>query len=233
MVCNFNKMHPQMHSYSDKAAYMWKQNFPLMQYCNTLYKKDAAALQFKIWAGMGPLYSSYGEYIIKKYPGHFLRYFVWPNFQKFFAPPLGYLRPYNTYQPTVPNLVVKWFGYTNNQVKTRTKNGQAWILEDYPFLISIVYLIMLLMFSSYLFLKGWQYSASFNKSIILAGFVWTGNAVFSIIASPIELRFQAFPVLLSATFLLLLIDWMAQLMQHLKHQSQQHQPDSEYAAVQH
>jgi hypothetical protein len=218
MVRNFNDMYPPIPFDKDGTAYMWRQDFPLMQYCDSLFKKNAAALQFKMWASMGPVYSSYGWHIIKKYPRHFLRYFTWPNFQKFCAPPLGYLRPYNTYLPTVQESAVKWFGYTSNQVKTRTKSGQAWILEDYPFLICIIYMIMLLMFLSYLLLKGWQYSPSFNKSIILAGFVWIANAVFTTIASPVELRFQAFPVLLSTTFSLLLIDWMAQLMQHVKQQ---------------
>ena len=210
-----------MHSNTDFAAYMWRQNLPLMQYCNSLFKNNAAAIRFNTWASMGPVYSSYGGYIIKKYPGNFLRYFVWPNAQKFLAPPLGYLSAYNTGLPTVQSSAVKWFGYTNNQVKTRMKSDQASILWYFPFLTSIIYLILLLMLLSYLFLKGWQYNPSSNKSIILAGFAWTANAVFTIIASPVELRFQAFPILLSATFSLVLIDWMAKLMQHLKHQSQQ------------
>jgi hypothetical protein len=77
------------------------------------------------------------------------------------------------------------------------------------------------MLLSYLVLKGWQYSPSFNKSILLAGFVWIVNAGFTILAASAALRFQAFPALLSVTFSLLLIDWMARLTQHMKLQSQQ------------
>jgi hypothetical protein len=88
---------------------------------------------------------------------------------------------------------------------------------------------MLLMLLSYILLKGWQYNPTFNKIILLAGFFWIAYAGFNIFAAPTVLRYQAFPALLSTTFSLLLIDWMARLMQHLKLENQQQKPDSEYS----
>ena len=220
VVTNFYDMYVPVPFDKDGAAYMWGQQFPLMQYCDSLFKSNTAAIQLKPWASMGPVYSSYGGYLIKNYPGYFLRYFAWPNTKRFIAPPLGYLGPYNTNQPTVQQLAVKWFGYSNNRVRTRTKDGQALILKDFPFLVCILYMILFLMLLSYVLLKGWQYSPSFNKIIILGGFFWITNAAFSIFASAVELRFQAFPVLLSGSFAWLLIDWMVQLVQHLKQQGE-------------
>lgn len=204
------------------TVYMWSSQFPLMQYLDRLFKaKDISANNFKKWASLGPLYSSYGLYLIKKYPLHFLRHFIWPNSRKYFAPPVEFLGSYNAGKPTVPESAVKWFGYTNNEVKTRMKSGRVLILLYYPYLVSITNLIILLMLLSYILLKGWQYNTTFYKSIILAGFVWIVNAGFTIFASSAALRFQAFPALLSATFSLLLIDWLARLIQHMKLQSQQ------------
>jgi hypothetical protein len=204
------------------TVYMWEPKYPLMQYSDNLFiVKDSAATEFKKWASMGPLYSSYGLYIIKKYPIHFLRYFVWANSLKYLAPPVEYLGYYNWGQPTVLEYATNWFGYKNNLVKTRTKSGKASSLQYYPFLVSIANLIMLLMLLSYILLKGWQYNTPFNKIIFLAGFAWVLNAGFTILSASAALRFLAFPALLSATFSLLLIDWMSQLMQHMKRQSQQ------------
>lgn len=157
---------------------------------------------------------------------HFLQYFVWPNFLKYFHPPVEFLGYYNNALPTVPESAMKWFGYKNNQVKTRMKSGAAWNLRPYRRIASVASLSMFLMFLSYLLLMGWQYSSSFNKIIFLAGFTWIANAGFIIFTCAAALRFQVFPVLLSVTFSLLLIDWIAQLMQLMKLQSQQPKPDN-------
>lgn len=231
MVREFNEMHPDLRSYGDAAPYMWRPNFPLLQYRYSLFNNETSPTDFTTWAYMGPFYSSYGMYIIKTYPIHFLRYFVLPNSLKYLHPPVEFLGYYNTGTSTVPESVAKWFGYTNNQVKTRIKDGRASILAPYPYLVSIINLIMLLMLLSYIVLKGWQYSPSFNKSILLACFAWVVNALFTIFTSPAALRFQVFPALLCVTFSLLLIDWVALLMQHMKREDQQQKSDGEYSAA--
>jgi hypothetical protein len=154
---------------------------------------------------------------------------VWPNCLQYLHPPVEFLGYYNTGISTVPESAMKWFGYNNNQVRTRIKNGKASILLPYPHLVSITNLILFLMLLSYLLLKGWQYSPSFNKSIILAGFVWITNAGFTVFTCPAELRFQTFPVTVTFIFSLLLIDWMVRLTEIMKLQSQQHAPDSQYS----
>jgi hypothetical protein len=182
-----------------------------------------------MWAGMGPFYSAYGKYIIKKYPVHFLRHFVLPNAWKYFVPPVEYLENYNWGSPYVQESAVKWFGYTSYQVKARTKNGGLWSVQYYPWLVSFVNMIVFLMLLSYVLLSGWQYNPVFNRIIVLAGVFWTTYAAFNIFAAPTVLRYQAFPASLSVIFSLLLIDWLGRLIQHLKLESQQQQPDGEYA----
>jgi hypothetical protein len=230
MIRNFYDTHPDLPEGEASTAYMWTPSRPLRRYNDSLFKaKNPSASKFKKWASMGPFFSSYGLYIIKKYPVHFLRYFVWPNSLKYFAPPLEYFEYYNWGHSYVLESAVKWFGYKDYHVKTNMKSGRVWILLPYPFLVSIFNLIMLLMLLSYLLLKGWQSNTTFYKIIFLAGFAWMLNAGFTILASSAALRFQAFPALLSVTFSLLLIDWMAQLMQRMKLQPQQQKPASEYS----
>jgi hypothetical protein len=153
------------------TAYMFTPVFPLMQYPDTLFRaKDTSVPIFKLWAKMGPFYSSYGLTIIKKYPVHFLRCYVCPNSRKYFAPIVEFLGYYNSGIPIVEESAVKWFGYKDNQVKTRMKSPKVTILRHYPFFVCIANFIMLMMLLSYILLKGWQYSPSFNKSILLSGF---------------------------------------------------------------
>jgi hypothetical protein len=213
------------------TAYMWSPHLPLMDYRDSLFKKakDTTASEFKKWASMGPLYKSYGLYIIRKYPMHFLRYFMWPNAKKYYAPPVEFLDYYNSGYTTVSVGAKKWFGYKSINVHVRMKNGKVWILEHYPFLSGIINLIMLFGLLYYVLLKGWQYNRIFNKTIILAGVVWLLNAGFTIFASSAALRFQSFPVLLSTTFALLLVDWVVQLMKRMKLESRQQKLAGEYA----
>jgi hypothetical protein len=229
-IRKFYDTYPDLQAGEVSTAYMWTPWLPLMQYRDSLFNtKNTSVTELKKWASMGPFYSSYGLCIIKKYPMHFLRYFAWPNSKKYFAPPVEFLENYNSGKSTVMKSAKRWFGYKNNQVKTRMKSGKASILLAYPFLVSITNLIIFLMFLAYMLLKGWQYNRTFNKIILLAGFVWIANAGFTIFSSSAALRFQSFPALLSVTFSLLLIDWMAHLMQNMKLQSQQQEPNSQFS----
>jgi hypothetical protein len=198
--------------------YMWTPGLSLMQYRDSLFKKanDTAAIELKKWASMGPLYKDYGLHIIQKYPLHFLRYFIWPNAKKYYAPPIEFLETYNSGKNYVTPQAKNWFGYKSIKVSVRMKNIKVRVLDYYPFLSGIINLLMLFGLLYYLFLKGWQYNPIFNKTILLAGFVWLINAGFTIFASSAALRFQSFPIILTTLFTLLLIDWMIQLMRQLK-----------------
>jgi len=193
--------------------YMWSPGMPLMNYRDSLFKtKIGAPNDYKAWASMGPLYKEYGIYIIKKYPLHFLRYFAWPNSKKYYAPPVEFLQSYNSGQDKVTKQAMKWLGYSNTNVKTRMGSGKTWVLEFYPILTGIINVIMFFGLLYYILLKGWQYNKIFNKTIVIAATVWLFNAVFTILASSAALRFQSFPVILTTTSTLLLVDWLVQLM---------------------
>jgi hypothetical protein len=195
--------------------YMWSKGMPLIQYRDSLFTDTAKATDFKRWASMGPFYREYGIYIIKKYPLYFLSYFAWPNSNKYYAPPLEFLQFYNSGRDNVTEQGKKWFGYRSTTIRTRMSSGQTWILDFYPILTGIVNVIMLFGLLYYILLKGWKYNKIFNKTILMAATVWLFNAGFTILASSAALRYQAFPVVLTTTFTLLLVDWMTQLMRRM------------------
>lgn len=198
------------------TVYMWTPSLPLYKYRNSLFKKDTTFTEFKKWASVGPFYKEYGSYIIKKYPFKFIRYFLWPNANKYYAPPIEFLEVYNSGYKTIPKTVQIWFGYNSTNVKMRLKNNKTWILDFYPILSGIINLAILFLFISYLTLKGWKSEKLFGKAILLGACFWLINAGFTIFASSAALRFQSFPIILATIFFALLIDWMVQLLKELK-----------------
>lgn len=209
------------------TVYMWTPHMPLMRYRDSLFRKTKDSLaEFKKWASMGPFYKEYGIYIIRKYPWHFLRYFMWPNSRKYYAPPIEFLEEYNGGKDQVNETAKKWFGYKNRMVKVRMGDKKVWILDFYPILSGIINVIMLFGLLYYALLKGWRYNGIFNKTIILAGTIWLINAGFTIFASSAALRFQSFPIILTSLFALLLVDWLAQLMISMQLEAKRSQSES-------
>lgn len=196
--------------------YMWSPGLSLFKYRNKLFKNDTTASELKKWASMGPFYKAYGLYIIKKYPFKYAQYFLWPNAQQYYAPPVEFLSLYNSGKDQVTAQARDWFGYKSQEVKTRTKNPKIWVLNYYPILSGIINVVMLFSLIFYILLRRWHHNRSFSKYVLLGSIVWILNAIFTIFASTAALRFQSFPILLTTSVALLLVDWMVQLLTYIK-----------------
>lgn len=190
------------------TIYMWSPGFPMMKYRDSLFKKDTTAQELKKWASMGPFYKAYGLYVIRQYPLEFLRHFIWPNANKYYAPPVEFLQEYNSGKDDVHPIAATWFGYKNTKVHMRMKDNEVWILDFFPILSGIINAVMLFMLLFYCSLKGWQTNRLANKGIVMGIIVWLLNAAFTIGASSAALRFQSFPILLTTMFVALLLDWL-------------------------
>lgn len=191
------------------TVYMWSPGLTMFKYRDSLFKKkDSTAGELKRWATMGPFYKAYGLHIIQKYPWHFIRYFVWPNANKYYAPPVEFLDTYNSGKNDVSDLAKHWFGYKSREIKTRMKDNKVQVLNFYPILSGIINVVMLCILLCYLLLRGWQSNPVAKMGILLGTTVWLLNAGFTIFASSAALRFQSFPILLTTIFVALLIDWL-------------------------
>jgi hypothetical protein len=193
------------------SVYMWwESGSPLFAYQRFLYKNDSITPTFQRWAAMAPFLREYGGYTIRNYPLYYLKHFAWPNSHKYYAPPVEFLNHYNSGADSVIDIAEKWFRYNSLKVHTRMSSKEVWILNFYPILSGIANAVMLSCLICYLILKGWREKKIFNRGILLAGIFWIINAGFTIFASSAALRFQSFPVLLTTTFCLLLVNWIAQ-----------------------
>jgi hypothetical protein len=190
------------------TAYMWSPRLTLYKYKNILFSRDSTSPELKKWSSMGPIFSEYGLYIISKYPLYFLEYFVWPNACKYYAPPVEFLDSYNFGESTVKQPAIEWFDYKSSKVFVRTKNLKVTILNHYPLLTGTINVIFILSLLCLLNLGFFRAKTNIRNSIILTSIIWLGNAFFTIFASSVALRFQAFPIILITIFSFIAIDLM-------------------------
>ena len=145
------------------------------------------------------------------YPLQFTRYFIWPNFIKYYAPPVEFLEQYNMGRDTVTNIAMGWFGYKTKKVKTAIGGNHVYILNFYPILAGTMNILFLFGFLFFIMLGGLKKPNNISKGLLLASGVWLINLIFSVFASSVALRFQAFPILMVFSFAFLLIDYIIKI----------------------
>ena len=204
------KRHPEQTMLAS-TVYMWDPSSPLYAYRNGLFKKDSTATELKKWSSMGPFYNEYGWYLIKTYPKTFAVNFIWPNANKYYAPPVEFLQVFNSGKDSIPEIARYWFHYKTLRITPRTKSLNIHLLDFYPILSGIINLIILFGLFAYWMLSGYKMVGSFRQYVLLAGATWVLNAGFTIFASSAALRFQSFPIFLTTVSACLLMDWLAKM----------------------
>jgi hypothetical protein len=209
-----NYLRYPVEAYKASTAYMWSPGLTMFKYREQVFRKDTSTSEFKKWASMGPIYKEYGIYMIRSYPLHFARYYLWPNIMKYYAPPVEFLGEYNSGKDKVAKEAQMWFEYKSLNVYTRMKNKKVQILDFYPILSGILNLVMFFLLIFYCLLKGWENNI-INKGIVLGSSMWLINAGFTISVSSAALRFQSFPVIFTTILVTMLVDWMIHLMRSM------------------
>jgi len=190
--------------------YLWDDHAPLKMYMYQ-YKNDDTNNGFKRWASVAPLYFKYGVYLIKKHPVAFAEYYVYPNIIKYYVPYAEFLASYNMYRDTVENIARSWFHYKTNKVKTSIKDKHIIIAEYIPISLALINLLFVLCFAGFVILNGFKKNIPYaNKILCLVLGIWICNFVFSVLASPIVLRYQIFPMIITFTFMLILLTYIFQ-----------------------
>ena len=204
------KKHPEELQMAS-TMYMWSPGLTLFKYRDSLFGKNNPASELKKWATMGPYYKEYGLFIIKQYPYEFLRYFIWPNAIKYYAPPVEFLEQFNSGQKAIAPIAQLWFKYKSNKIYTKTPDIENKLLSPYPILSGTINAILLLCFSSYLLLAYNTLNQTLGKGIAIAFLLWLTNAIFTISASSAALRFQSFPLVISFYYCTILVDWLVKM----------------------
>lgn len=190
------------------TVYMWSPYSPLRIYMEQYSKNDSTIRTLKKWAAVGPLYNDYGRYLIKSYPLTYAKTYLWPNFVKYYSPPVEFLGSYGFNVDTLIPPAKTWFDYPTNKVYTRFKDKYVGILNYYPIICGTLNAVFVMMSISFLILGGRSTDPKLFKIWILFATFWVVNLSFSVFAAPVALRFQLFPLALCLPINLLLLDFM-------------------------
>lgn len=191
----------------DVRFYLWSSRGPLIQYMLQEWKKDSTTPYFKRWASEGPLYAEYGAYLIRKYPWAYLQNFVLSNTVKLIVPPIEFIGVYNMGEDSVGQLAKNWFNYKSLRVSNQKKDAQVKIIQPSMVFAALVNASLFLSCIGLLLFTGAiKTNKIFFRLFVVIMSFWLVNGGFSVLVSPITLRYQYFPILVCFTFSLLAID---------------------------
>ncbi|GAA0536619.1 hypothetical protein GCM10009415_18040 [Chitinophaga japonensis] len=193
------------------TVYMWDPKSPLQRYKENQFTNDSTAGSIEKWATVAPLMGEYGSYLIRQYPKEFIQYYIIPNGLKYYAPPIEFLESYNMGVDSVQHIAQVWFGYKSNKIRSYFEDFKVRILDFYPILVGIMNVVFLLSILSMVILKCYRQNQQFKQALFLVGCLWMVNFIFSVFASPVALRFQLFPILVTLSFTFIFVEYLVLL----------------------
>jgi hypothetical protein len=192
------------------AFYLWDVTSPLQPARGAVNIADNAAHLRKM-AAVAPLYNDYGKYLISQYPVSYFRYYLLPNFFQYAYPPVENLGVYNDGRDTVWPIAQTWFRYTTNKVYTRTSLRELKIFDFYPALMVAIILLFISGWIAYYAADGPSFAdMKFRSALRIGTFYWIVHYGFSVLASPVVLRYQLFNMALGGVFAILLWELVRQ-----------------------
>jgi len=187
--------------------YLWDEKAPLKVFANSKkWEGDSGSIGgFNHWAAMGPLYRDYGRYLILQHPKAFVKYFIWPNLVSYYAPPVGFMGEYNLGSRSVAPIVAVWFGWRSNKVRTCFKDSDIIVVRYFSVIWGVSNLVFLMGFVSFGFKDHRSSTLNGDKVLWLTRLLWCVNMTFSVLAAPVELRYQLFSMIIMFTISILVI----------------------------
>jgi hypothetical protein len=181
------------------AFFIWDPGSPLQPAPGAQHISDNASHLHKM-AQVAPLLNDYGKFLIARYPVPYIQYYIWPNALQYILPPAENLAVYNDGMDTVLPVAKEWFEYTSTQVYKRA-GSELELFNYYPYLMGIILLIFLIGWIRYLYQEGRAIANEhFRYALTIVTYYWLVNFGFSVLASPVVLRYQLFNMIVGATF---------------------------------
>jgi protoporphyrinogen oxidase len=167
--------------------YQWKG--PLEQYFKYQFPGDTNLTNFKHYASLAPLYKAYGTYLIKQQPQAYVQHFLWPNLIRFYVPSEEFLGQYNIYNQ-VNDAEKRWFGYNKATLTGYSKEFK--VVHMMPVVSAGINLLFVGGLVGFIMLGGLKKAKKLSPVLLLITALWIANMGFSVLASPIVLRYQLF-----------------------------------------
>lgn len=141
---------------------------------------------FSVWVYTGQVWEKYGKFLIRNYPGEFIRYFIFPNLKQVFYPTKLYLPPCSTpvsdminerYGSSLKNFDYRWDLMAPLHNLIRICNLICWLMVIAAVLLLVV------------FYKKLPLSKSQKHILVFASLVILFYTGFIVIGHPFEQRY--------------------------------------------
>lgn len=182
---------------------------PLKVYMTKHYEiKDNLSLN-QAWGKSSVAFAEYGKSLILENKVAYFYQFMVPNLKNYFIPHLEKLSEYNLGQNLVDIEAQRWFKYKTNLVRIVYPNLQGYILYGMPFLFLLINAYWLLNTISFLIYRQFKsLDRQLIKLIWLTIAITVSNIAFSVFATIIVMRYQAFPLIVTLLSALLIANWL-------------------------
>jgi hypothetical protein len=193
---------------ADGAYYLRHRAAPLKSYLELLEKKYRFADNIQAWGVVAPTYSTYGEFLIMKYPAAFIQYYIMPNVFTYFFPPLEKLKRYNLGTNEVNPIAAQWFRYPKPAVKAASIDLQGKVLAIFPVLFLLINMALGTGLVWLAVNDGLPLMPKHMKMALIpvCGLILV-NFFFSVFASPVVFRYQALPMIIMLAFGLIICEY--------------------------
>lgn len=182
------------------SFYVAAHESPLMQYLRIKLGENADIFDFKNIAPFGPLFNSYGTYLILHHPFPYLQHVVLPDITAYLYPfPEIYGTPddlYFIWPNYMGDMAKSWFKLTTVTIPKQRIQIRGTILNSYPALFFLVHILFIIM----LIISPMKRCLNFMSLLCIANFI------FTIFSAASVLRFQFSFVILEFTIVIYLIE---------------------------
>ena len=178
------------------TEYMWVRSSPLHFYMSLLRGRQRTTY-FNAWNRVGPVFTQYGYFLVRRHPLAYIRYYGWNSAKSFFVSPLDVFAVYNEGHPTVDQVAASWFHYRDTRVRAWSFTAQAELMAAWPWIV--FYLNIAFVITTVVFLSSRERRERhpvFTGSLELTAAYLLSNALFCIAASPSVFRYQILPMIL-------------------------------------
>jgi hypothetical protein len=182
------------------TAYMWVRNSPLHRWMQA-YRQRNRLTYFEAWNRSGTVFTQYGNFVARRHPFAYIKYYGWPSAGTYFLPDLGELAAYNEGKPDVDAVAMNWFHYPRVRTKVWSATMQARLLAPLPWIFLLLNLAFVA--AAVLFLPFAAARASdpvFTLWFRLAAAFLLANAMFGVFASPSVFRYLVLPMIVLFVF---------------------------------
>jgi hypothetical protein len=178
------------------TEYMWDRSSPLHVYMAAL-RAEQHTNYFNAWNRVGPVFTQYGYFLVRRHPLAYARYYGWNSAKSFFVSPLDVFAIYNEGNTTVDSVAVRWFHYRSAQARVWSYTAQAPLMAPLPWIVFFLNIVFIFTTIGYLSSgRRREEHPVFTGALELTSAYLLSNALFCILASPTVFRYQILPMIL-------------------------------------